>query len=115
MARKYKTSEQGLFVRHFILVTTTTNGWKKEIGLTYVDALKRFGQVLQASDLEQAYERAGQNFKGQLKQTFVVLNDENANRLGKKGFRSNFGSGRKPENGGGYRFRNRKQRRAENV
>ena len=46
-----------------------------EVGLTFVDALKRFGKDLRAEDLEQAYTRAGTSFAGQMQQTFVVLHE----------------------------------------
>jgi hypothetical protein len=43
---------------------------------TFIDAVSRFSKVLSKDELSGAYDRAGVAFKGQLEQTFVVLNDE---------------------------------------
>ena len=114
IAKKQVTGDQGMFVKHFVsrplLLIRTRRGMEvEEIGLTFVDALKRFGKDLQAQDLEQAYARAGKSFAGQMQQTFVVLHESmtqarlNAQMVKEKKkdektakFKSVFGSGAKP-------------------
>jgi hypothetical protein len=43
---------------------------------TFVDAVENFGHLIFRSDLDSAYNRAGNAFKGQLQQNFIVLHDE---------------------------------------
>jgi hypothetical protein len=50
-------------------------GQPKTMTYTFSDAVARFGGRLQAGDLEEAYRRAGNNFRGQMSQHFVVLHD----------------------------------------
>jgi hypothetical protein len=42
---------------------------------TFIDAVSRFHNLLKKDDLVTAYERAGQAFRGQLEQNFIVLNN----------------------------------------
>jgi hypothetical protein len=78
---------------------------------TYIDAITRFGNLLNRGDLTVAYDRAGVAFKGQLSQNFVVLHDDESHTSrsgpmprgsgasGSSGSaRGNFGSGR-PQRG----------------
>ena len=44
--------------------------------LTFIDAVKRFGDSLEEEDLGEAYMRAGNHFNRQLSQTFVVLKED---------------------------------------
>ncbi len=41
----------------------------------FVDAVSRYGELLQAADLAPAYRRAGQTFRGAMEQYFVLLSD----------------------------------------
>lgn len=43
--------------------------------LTYIPAVQRFGNLLSFKDLFYAYRAVGENFKGCLRQTFVILNE----------------------------------------
>ena len=43
--------------------------------MTFADAVRRFGGKIKDEYLEDAYKRAGNSFKGQLEQHFVVLHD----------------------------------------
>ena len=119
IVKKNVDGEKGMFVKHFVsrpilLIRTRKGEMVEEIGLTFVDALKRYGRDLKAKDLDQAYMRAGKSFVGQMQQTFVVLHegitearkkaknikDEKTRKEGAgietgkgTGFRSGFGSG----------------------
>lgn len=44
--------------------------------LTFADAIKEYGGLIKDSDLTPAYKRAGGNFRGQMRQHFVVLEDQ---------------------------------------
>ena len=120
IAKRHVTGEQGMFVKHFVsrpvlLIRTREAGMVKEIGLTFVDALKKYGKELVAGDLAEAYDKAGNSFVGQMQQTFVVLHEgitqarikfqkkkTPKKEQGKTGkFRSGFGSGVKPKKGKG--------------
>ena len=57
IAKKFSTPNQAIYVRHFVLRPTlllkTKQGDEvKEVGLTFVDVLKRFGKDLKQYDLE---------------------------------------------------------------
>ena len=43
---------------------------------TFADAIKEYGGLIQGSDLAPAYKRAGSNFRGQMRQHFVVMEDQ---------------------------------------
>ncbi len=43
--------------------------------LTFADAIKEYGGLIRDNDLAPAYKRAGINFRGQMHQHFVVLED----------------------------------------
>lgn len=43
--------------------------------LTYIPAVQKYGNLLSVKDLCYAYRAVGENFKGSLRQTFVVLNE----------------------------------------
>jgi hypothetical protein len=43
---------------------------------TYTDAVAKFGHLLKQVELGEAFRRAGNSFKGQLQQHFVVLKDQ---------------------------------------
>jgi hypothetical protein len=43
--------------------------------LTFADAIKEYGGLIRDNDLAPAYKRAGINFRGQMRQHFVVLED----------------------------------------
>ena len=60
-------------------------GKKRPMSLGFVDALSRFGKGLREEDLAGAYRKAGTAFGGQMQQTFVVLHDRNATKLGPYG------------------------------
>ena len=47
----------------------------RQLPFTYADAITRYGKQIRQSDLGEAYRRAGNSFKGQLQQNFVVLYD----------------------------------------
>ncbi len=42
----------------------------------YVESLRRFQSESATLDLSEAYKKAGQNFRGRLEHTFVVLKDQ---------------------------------------
>jgi hypothetical protein len=48
---------------------------QKPFVMTFADAVKRFGGKIKDEFLEEAYKRAGNSFKGQLEQHFVVLHE----------------------------------------
>jgi hypothetical protein len=48
---------------------------------SYIDAVTRFGHLVDIDDLETAYGRAGTSFNGQLRQNFVVLNERDQSKL----------------------------------
>ena len=77
---KFKTDNIAMYVRHFssrpiLLIKKSDGADVEESGLTFVDALKRFGRDLKSEDLDLAYSRAGRSFIGQMPQTFVVLHE----------------------------------------
>ena len=77
---KFKTEDLLMNVRNFtsrptLLIKKKQGEEVEEIGLTYVDAMKRFGRDLKAEDLDLAYSRAGNSFNGQMAQTFVVMHE----------------------------------------
>lgn len=45
---------------------------------TYVDAVQRFRHLININDLSFAYKRLGNSFMGALRQTFVVLNEDDS-------------------------------------
>jgi hypothetical protein len=55
----------------------------RSTAFTFSDAISRFGSEIAASELGDAYKRAGATFKGQLQQNFVVLHDEKEGLLEK--------------------------------
>ena len=77
---KFKTDNLVMYVRHFssrpiLLIKKLDGANVEETGLTFVDAIKRFGRELKSDDLDTAYSRAGRSFTGQMPQTFVVLHE----------------------------------------
>jgi hypothetical protein len=57
------------------------NGPRSHIkSLTFTDAVEQYGLKLREKDLEIAYERASLNFKGQMRQNFLVLMDRDRDR-----------------------------------
>ena len=67
-------------------------GKKRPMSLGFVDALSRFGKGLREEDLAGAYRKAGTAFVGQMQQTFVVLHDRNARKLGPYGGKGSGGN-----------------------
>jgi hypothetical protein len=65
-------------------------------GYTFVDAMAKFGHLLEHSDLSTAYVRAGSTFIGAMSQYFVVLQDQHAQR----GSRPSSSRGRPGRRGG---------------
>ena len=57
---------------HFFFSSIPTGGGAL---FTFADAISRYRANLLEADLGEAYKRAGNAFKGQLQQTFVVLHD----------------------------------------
>lgn len=43
--------------------------------LTYIPAIQKYGNLLSVRDLSYAYRAIGDNFKGCLRQTFIILNE----------------------------------------
>ena len=61
-----------------ILHVRTKNAAGVEVAtraFTFIDAIIRYNQILVDQDLEEAYKRAGNAFKGQLEQHFVILRE----------------------------------------
>ena len=80
IVEKFKSEDMAMYVRNFssrptLLIKKKEGHEVEEMGLTFVDALKRFGRDLKAEDLDLAYSRAGRSFVGQMPQTFVVLHE----------------------------------------
>ena len=67
---------------------------------TFIDSVSRFGRQLTKEDLETAYGRAGRSFNGQLRQNFVVLNENDQDLLQPFVPRGASGSGGAPRGGG---------------
>ena len=59
-----------------VLHVKDIQGNRQPYALTYIDAIMRFGDTLEEGDLGEAYVRAGNHFRRQLSQTFVVLKED---------------------------------------
>jgi hypothetical protein len=70
---------------------------------TFIDSVSRFGRQLTKEDLETAYGRAGRSFNGQLRQNFVVLNENDQDLLQPFLPHVASGSGGAPRGGGAAR------------
>jgi hypothetical protein len=92
LARKISTAEEIAYVSGFIsrpmmhIKKAGSTGNSRPLrSFTFIDAVSRFSKVLTKEELTPSYERAGMAFKGQLEQTFVVLNEEDQNELQRLG------------------------------
>ncbi len=54
------------------------NRTQRPYALTFADAIARYGMTIDDDNLGEAYRRAGNSFKGQLEQHFVVLKERHA-------------------------------------
>jgi hypothetical protein len=61
---------------HPVLHIGEVSGNRGVSALTFADAVTRFGRMVNADFWGEAYRRAGNSFKGQLAQHFVVLKEE---------------------------------------
>ena len=79
MAKKFTTEREDMFVVAFasrpVLQVRSKEQNVRSMGYTFSDAVVRYGEGLQETELGDAYRRAGVAFRGQLQQNFVVLHD----------------------------------------
>ncbi len=64
--------------RPTLQVRSTDAGNTETKTYTYTDAISKYGHLLKQIDLGEAYRRAGNFFKGQLEQQFIVLKESGA-------------------------------------
>ena len=87
IARKCSSPGEDMFVHGFtsrpVLQVKPKNGGR-QMGLTFVDAVVRYGGRVKEADLGLAYERAGTSFVGQMSQNFVVLTDKGVRKGGRQ-------------------------------
>ena len=85
MATKFTTEKDSLYVTPFssrpMLHAKQKEGGLRPMAFTFSDAISKYGAGLREADLGEAYRRAGNLFKGQLQQNFVVLHDELAGEV----------------------------------
>jgi hypothetical protein len=77
MAKNLAGDKETMYVSSFasrpMLHVRSSEAEKRQMAFSFADALGRYGKQLRQSDLGDAYRRAGNSFKGQLQQNFVVL------------------------------------------
>jgi hypothetical protein len=87
IGKKCSGPGEDLFVHGFtsrpVLQVKPKNGGP-QFALTYVDAIKRYGNRVKEADLGLAYERAGMSFVGQMRQNFIVLTDKGVRQGGRQ-------------------------------
>ena len=87
IARKCSGPGEDMFVHGFtsrpVLHVKPKNGGR-QLALTFVDAVVRYGGRVKEADLGLAYERAGTSFVGQMGQNFVVLTDKGVRKGGRQ-------------------------------
>ncbi len=92
---------------------------------TFVDATAKFGHLLKQVELGEAYRRAGNSFKGQMEQQFIILRENqfsgsgsgarNAGTGSASGSRGSSGSSRPPGPPGGTRKRPREDDEVQHL
>jgi hypothetical protein len=79
IAKKHANDKQDFHVVAYssrpILQIKQKGSDQNPMGLTFIDAVSRFGKEMLEGDLGEAYRRAGRAFQGQLQQNFVILRD----------------------------------------
>ena len=79
IAKKYSNDKQDFHVVAYtsrpVLQVKQKGSDQKPMGLTFIDAITRYGRELVEGELGDAYRRTGKAFQGQLQQNFVVLRD----------------------------------------
>ena len=87
IGKKCSGPGEDLFVHGFtsrpVLQVKPKNGGP-QFALTYVDAIRRYGNRVKEADLCLAYERAGMSFVGQMRQNFIVLTDKGVRQGGRQ-------------------------------
>ena len=79
MARQFGSEQQKMFVKQYSarpVIVIKSKDPNREIAFTFADVVARFGVDLDEANYSQAYWRSGTAFKGQLEQTFVILNEK---------------------------------------
>lgn len=86
IAKEMKCPEQSAYAPDFgprpILVVQPTG--KPTYSELYIDAVEKFGHMVNTEKLIHAYRRAGTTFKGQMQQTFWILEDGSIIRNSRK-------------------------------
>jgi hypothetical protein len=92
---------------------------------TFVDATAKFGHLLKQVELGEAYRRAGNSFKGQMEQQFIILRENQFSGSGSgargagtgsaSGSRGSSGSSRPPGPPGGARKRPREDDEVQHL
>ena len=97
MSKCLSTERETMFVSAFssrpLLHVRPKDDGKRSMAYTFADAITRFGAGLGKNDLGEAYRRAGNSFKGQLQQNFVVLYDSHSRSEGAPWSRGQDGAG----------------------
>jgi len=79
IARRIESNVQSAYVPNFlprpILHIKAIDTRRHISSLTFSDAVKEYGGLIKGSNLAPAYKRAGGNFRDQMRQHFVVLED----------------------------------------
>jgi hypothetical protein len=112
IAKKITNEQDQAYVVSFISrpvmhikLKSDKNGFPSK-SYTFIDAVKQFGAKLIQSDLLSAYAKAGNAFKGQLEQNFVVLKEEDAEAAQTNFHKARMDRGRgRGRPGGSYRGR----------
>jgi hypothetical protein len=80
LARKIESHKETAYVPTFLprpvlhIKVKITGGKHQHLNsLTFAEAIQQYGERLNQDDLTPAYRKAGGNFKGQMRQHFVVL------------------------------------------
>jgi len=112
IAKKITNEQDQAYVVSFISrpvmhikLKSDKNGFPSK-SYTFIDTVKQFGAKLIQSDLLSAYAKAGNAFKGQLEQNFVVLKEEDAEAAQTNFHKARMDRGRgRGRPGGSYRGR----------
>ena len=87
LAKKFATETTEMFVSAYssrpVMHVRPKDTNLRSTAYTFSDAIARFGSEIAASELGDAYKRAGAAFKGQLQQNFVVLHGKKKGLLEK--------------------------------
>jgi hypothetical protein len=85
MAKNLAGDKETMYVSAFasrpMLHVRSSEADTRQMAFSFADALGRYGKRLRQSDLGDAYRRAGNAFKGQLQQNFVVLYDSQSGNV----------------------------------